>query len=114
MCSQGWEARPPLVAAYSNLKFKLGYNCRVNPLVLEELGKNADSASFRFRHQGPGICISVHRLPHPIPKPLPARSRDPGTPTPGVQDHTERDWGQERGGPRPAGDRGVVQGAGGG
>lgn len=82
MCSQGWEARPPLVAAYSNLKFKLGYNCRVNPLVLEELGKNADSASFRFRHQGPGICISVHRLPHPIPKPLPARSRDPGTPGP--------------------------------
>lgn len=37
----------------------------------------------------------------------------PGTPAPGVRDHTEGAWGQERGGPRPVGDRGVVQGAGG-
>lgn len=79
--SQGWEARPPLVVAYSNLKCKWGYcvsNVRVNLLVLEELVKNADSGSFGFRRRSPGICISMQHL-----------SPGPRTLAPGAWDHTE-------------------------
>ena len=75
MCSQGWEARLALVAAYSNLNFKLGYSCRVNPLVLEELGKNADSASFRFRQPRNLYFCAASSPSAPSPRPVPGLRR---------------------------------------